>query len=169
MRLRGLRPVVVTLAALDSGPGGSLHDVGLKAYDLNGTTLWFNQLDLQRGAIGGEPNVFLGIWESGHAGALVSRHRAVRSAVVLDAANRGINLALNPRRGVIRVVVVEIGLDVLRVVDVAVPALRPIDDSAEHQSKCGGAQRALQSIFGAHRPAYVNSYYSICKNLVICG
>ena len=73
----------------------------------------------QRRAVGGEPDVVLGIGKLGHAGLLVRGGEAGGGPLLFAMRDDGGDFLFDARGGVVGVVVVEVGLDVLRMVDVA--------------------------------------------------
>ena len=76
----------------------------------------------QRRAIGGIPDVVLGIGKGSHAGLFVGDGQTGSGHFFSLRLTRGSNLLADTRGGVIRIVMIEIGFDVLRVVDVAMVA-----------------------------------------------
>src|SRR6266446_3603750 len=74
-------------------------------------------------SIGGEPEVFFSVRKARHACPLVRQRKAGNRRPLLATRYGGSDPPLNVRRGVIGVIVVEIGFDVLWVVPVAMIAL----------------------------------------------
>ena len=74
----------------------------------------------QRRAVGGEPDVLIGVGKDRHPRPSVCRRQPVGRPFFLAPRDDGVDPVADDRGGVVGVVVVEVGFDILRVIEVAV-------------------------------------------------